>query len=368
MSAVRPLPLPPPDDDEARRQAALDAYAIVDTVPELAYDDIVRLAATLCDVPAAAISLIDHERQWFKAQYGFDRCQTPREEAICDRTIRHPGQMLVIEDLRAQSEFAPPSLRIGEQSLRFYAGMPLLSPDGHALGAICVLDSKPRALSAAQREGLEVLARQTQHLFELRRYALEQRRLLSEREAFAQRLEDARADLQRRNDQLEHNATHDALTGLLNRAALAQLRDNPAAMRQLQHAPYTLMLLDIDHFKQVNDRHGHLLGDRALRAVADAVAASIRQHDIAVRYGGEEFLVLLPDTRLATAAQVAERIRQRIAHVALPFALTVSIGLAASEPTRDWSERVFDRADQALYRAKSAGRNRVVVDDTPLHE
>lgn len=364
MSAAYPL-LPPPD--ETRRQAALDAYAVVDTVPEQAYDDIVRLAVTLCDVPAAAISLIDHDRQWFKAQIGLDARQTARSDAICERAIRQPDRVLVIEDLQAQTDVPRPTLRIDGDPLRFYAGVPLLSPDGQALGTVCVLDNKPRTLTTAQIEGLEVLARQTQHLLELRRYALEQRRLLSEREAFAQRLEDARADLQRRNDLLQHSATHDALTGLLNRAALAQLRENPDAMRQLQKAPYTLMLLDVDHFKEVNDRHGHLLGDRALRAVADAVAASIREHDVAVRYGGEEFLILLPETRLAAAVQVAERIRQRIALAPLPFSLTVSIGLAAGEPTRDWSEQVFDRADQALYKAKSTGRNRVVVDDTPLH-
>jgi diguanylate cyclase (GGDEF)-like protein len=360
MSAVLTLPLP----DEARRQAALDAYAVVDTVPEQAYDDIVRLAISLCDVPAAAISLVDHDRQWFKAQIGLDTRQTPRSEAICDHAIRQPAHALVINDLAAQSLYPRTSMRIDGRPLRFYAGVPLLSPDGHALGTVCVMDVRPRRLRAGQREGLEVLARQTQHLLELRRYALEQRRLLSEREAFAQRLEDARADLQRRNDQLEHSATHDPLTGLLNRAALSQLRENPLAMAKLQHAPYTLMLLDVDHFKQVNDRHGHLLGDRALRAVADAVAGSTRHDDIAVRYGGEEFLILLPDTRLATATQVAERIRQHIARAALPFPLTVSIGLAAGEPTRDWSERVFDRADQALYRAKATGRNRIVADDT----
>ncbi|MGO4222774.1 GGDEF domain-containing protein [Lysobacter sp. TAF61] len=365
MSAVRALP--PPLPDEAPRQAALDAYAVVDTVPEQAYDDIVRLAVTLCDVPAAAISLIDHDRQWFKAQIGLDARQTPRHEAICDRAIEMPDRTLVIEDLAAQTAYPRPNLRIGNAPLRFYAGAPLLSPDGHAIGTVCVLDTRPRRLTRAQREGLEVLARQTQHLLELRRYALEQRRLLSEREAFAQRLEDARADLQRRNDQLQHSATHDALTGLLNRAALAQLRDNPEAMLQLQKSPYTLMLLDVDHFKDVNDRHGHLLGDRALRAVADAVAASIRHGDVAVRYGGEEFLILLPDTRLESASQVAERIRLRLSQAALPFALTVSIGMAAGEPTRDWSEQVFDRADQALYRAKARGRNCVVADDTQLH-
>mgnify|MGYP003583352035 CR=1 FL=1 len=365
MSAVRALP--PLTSHEALRQAALEAYSVVDTAPEQAYDDIVRLAMTLCDAPAAAISLIDHDRQWFKAQIGLSRRQTSRGDAICDRAIEQPDRTLVIEDLSAQSTYPRPPLQIDGKPLRFYAGAPLISPDGHALGTVCVLDVRPRKLSAAQREGLEVLARQTQHLLELRRYALEQRRLLTEREAFAKRLEDARADLQRRNDVLEHNAMHDALTGLLNRAALAQLRDNPDAMHQLQSAPYTLMLLDVDHFKDVNDRFGHLLGDRALRAVADAVSSSIREGDVAVRYGGEEFLVLLPHTRLETARQVAERIRQRIASAALPFPLTVSIGLAAGEPTRDWSEQVFDRADQALYRAKAAGRDCVVVDDTPLH-
>ena len=282
MSAVLSLPLP----DEASRQAALDAYAVVDTVSEQAYDDIVRLAMSLCDAPAAAISLVDHDRQWFKAQIGLDVRQTPRSEAICDHAIRQPGHALVIHDLEAQSLYPQTSMRIDGQPLRFYAGVPLLSPDGHALGTVCVMDVRPRRLRPGQREGLEVLARQTQHLLELRRYAMEQRRLLSEREAIAKRLEDARADLQRRNDQLEHSATHDALTGLLNRAALSQLRENPAAMAKLQHAPYTLMLLDVDHFKQVNDRHGHLLGDRALRAVADAVAGSIRHDDVAVRYGG----------------------------------------------------------------------------------
>ncbi|RPE79653.1 sensor domain-containing diguanylate cyclase [Vulcaniibacterium tengchongense] len=366
MSAVPPLPLATPLE-EAPRQLALDAYAILDTAPEQAYDDIVRLAATLCETPAAAISLIDRERQWFKARIGIEDAQTPRSEAVCDRAIRNPHELLVVEDFRAQAGIPAPPLRIGGRPVRFYAGMPLLSPEGHALGTVCVMDVRSRRLSAGQREGLGVLARQTGHLLELRRYALEQRRLLAEREAFARRLEASREDLQRRHDQLQHSATHDALTGLLNRTALSQLHEDPGVAERLARRPYTLMLLDIDHFKQVNDRYGHLLGDRALRAVADAVAASVRHGDFAARYGGEEFLILLPDTRLDDAAQVAERIRGHIAQAALPFPLTVSIGLAMGEPGRDWSEQVFVRADQALYRAKAAGRNRVVADDTPWH-
>ena len=351
---------------EARRQAALEAYNVLDTRPEQAYDDIARLAVTICSTPGALISLIDHERQWFKARVGVDVEQTPRTHAICDHAIRTPERLLVVPDTSADKRFSHIHIQLDGNPMRFYAGMPLRSPDGHALGTVCVLDTVPRDLDRKQREGLEVLARQTQHLLELRRYAHQQRRLLAEREAFAQGLEEARADLQRRNEQLQHSAYHDQLTGLMNRVGLAQLRENPQAMARLTREPYSLMLIDVDHFKQVNDRHGHLLGDRALQAVADAVERSIRSGDVAVRYGGEEILVVLPSTRLADAVEVAERLRLRVTQSALPFALTVSIGVAAGEPGMALAEQVFDRADQALYRAKASGRNCVVADDTLL--
>lgn len=369
MSRPRPLhavPDTPQPADEAARLLALSAYGLLDSVPESAYDDIVRLAATLCDAPAAAIAVLDRERVWFKARVGVAAGELPRSHSICAELIwqAQPDRLLLIEDVAADARFAALGLSLEDgRPLRFYAGAPLWTPDGHPLGTVCVLDAVPRTLRAAQAEGLAALSRQIQHLFELRRYAIEQRRLLAEREAFALQLERAQADLQQRNEQLLHSASHDALTGLLNRTALAQLQGNPDTMHQLGRVAYTLMLIDVDHFKQVNDRHGHLLGDRALRAVADAVAGSIREGDVAIRYGGEEFLVVLPGTRLAAAAEVGERIRARVARSALPFALTVSIGMAAGEPGRDAPEQVFDRADQALYRAKAGGRDRLVADD-----
>lgn len=351
--------------DEARRQAALDDYCVLDTSSEQAYDDIVLLAATLCDTPAAAIILLDHGRQWSKAQIGEDYLQSPRAQAICEAAVGNPTQILVIRDISRDPRFAAMPVRIGQAPLHFYAGMPLLSPDGYPLGIVCVMDVKPRQLTTQQRAGLTALARQTQHLFELRRHALEQGRLLSEHEASSQRLEQARAELEQRHETLRQTASRDQLTGLLNRTALAQLRENPRAMQKLERAPYSLALLDVDHFKQVNDRHGHLLGDRALRVVADAVMASVREGDVAVRYGGEEFLIVLPGTGLAGAYEVAHRIRERVASSSLPFALTVSAGIAAGDPTRDRPEQVFERADQALYQAKANGRDRVVADDTP---
>ena len=362
MSAVPPMTRLP--EIEARRQAALDAYSVVDTPPEQAFDDIVRLAVTLCGVPAAAIGLLDRDRIWFKAQIGLDVSEIPQTQSISDRAIRS-GRLLVVPDLSTDAGGASSPLRIGGRPLVFFAGVPLLSPDGEALGTVCVGDSVPRTLDAGQLEGLEVLARQTSHLLELRRYALEQRQLLFEREAFAQRVERSRADLQRRHEQLQKSASRDELTGLLNRSALVKLRKDPEAMQKLQREAYSLVVLDVDHFKRVNDRHGHLLGDRALREVAVAVTACVRENDIAVRYGGEEFLIVLPGTGLAHAVEVAHRIRLRVAEAALPFPLTISAGVAAGDASRDKPEQVFERADQALYRAKATGRNRVVADDTP---
>lgn len=361
MSAVHAIP--PVADEESARLAALERYAILDTPPEQAFDDIARLASMVCATPAAAVALIGRGRVWFKARLGIDQEEVPRPLSISERVLR-VRKPIVISEARADPRGADSPVRVEGRPLRFFAAAPLLAPDGHVLGTVCVGDHAPRTLDARQREGLEVLARQTTHLLELRRYVLEQRQLLSDREAVAQRAERAHAELEDRHERLLDTARRDQLTGLLNRTALSQLMRDPAQLQRLGSASYCLILLDIDHFKQVNDRHGHLLGDRALRTVAEVLNASVREGDVAIRFGGEEFLVALPATDLAHAAEVAHRIRERVETAALPFPLTISAGVAAGDAARDGPEQVFDRADQALYRAKAAGRNCVVIDDT----
>ena len=338
------------DDCEAERQAALDRYAIVGTAKEEAFEDIVRLAATLCDMPAAAISLIDRDRLWFKARIGIDQPQLERSRSLCGHAIDAPHDMLVVQDLDEHPVYAQRRRLLGLRP-RFYAGVPLLSPEGHPLGVLSVADVVPRMLGNPQLEGLRLLAKQTQHLLELRRLMLEQGH--------------ARADLQRRHDDLQYTAHHDQLTGLLNRAGLERLRERADVQRELAAQPYVLLVLDIDHFKRINDQHGHLFGDRVLCAVADAVSRSVRSTDVAARFGGEEFLVVLPDTRLDGGAEIAERIRREVAQLTLPVPVTVSVGIADSASNTGGPEQVFERADQALYRAKKGGRNRVVADDTP---
>lgn len=345
---------------ELTRQAVLDSYRLSDTGAEQAFDEIVRLVVRLWAAPASTLSLIDRDRQWFKAGIGVDCESTPRRLSICDYTIR-VASPTVIEDVAKDPRFADLPVRIGGEPVRFYAGVPVRGWGGHAIGTLCAMDVRPRVPDAEELDSLQILARQTERLLELRWFGLEQRRLADERARTLHQAEAAHQYLRQEMDQLLESARLDPLTGLLNRAALRQLRGDPAALARLDAGPYCLVVLDIDHFKQINDAHGHLEGDRALHAVGQVVETSVRSDDVAVRFGGEEFLLILPDTSVDAAVDVAERIRAAVANLELGFPLTVSAGVAAGNPALSVPEAVFEAADRALYQAKEAGRDRVVV-------
>lgn len=154
--------------DEAARLRELDTYRVLDTLPEAAYDDIVRLASILCDAPIALISLVDRDRQWLKARQGFEESQTPRDVAFCDHAIRDPGQLMEVRDATRDARFAHNPYVTQAEGVRFYAGMPLVTPSGAAVGTVCVIDRQPRELTDAQRAGLASLARITMNLLEAR--------------------------------------------------------------------------------------------------------------------------------------------------------------------------------------------------------
>ena len=177
-------------------------------------------------------------------------------------------------------------------------------------------------------------------------------------------------ELKRYQDHLEALSTTDALTGIGNRRRLDEALDREWRRAMRNSSPLALILLDIDQFKQFNDRYGHLAGDDCLRQLTGALAAcSMRPADVVARCGGEEFVCLLPDTDEAGAAVVAARIQSRVAQLVIPHAsssvssqVTLSIGVAAMVPARDQAPTVLlQRSDEMLYEAKRTGRNRVAV-------
>lgn len=162
------------------------------------------------------------------------------------------------------------------------------------------------------------------------------------------------------------NASLDPLTGLLNRSVMDDTISREISLAHRHERPLTLLVLDIDHFKSFNDTHGHVIGDQVLRHVAQQIDAHVRETDLAFRYGGEEFVVALPETCIEGASIVAERLLRRIRKTRLPIdethkaQVTVSIGLSALR-AGDNAISVFERADQAMYKAKHAGRDQVQV-------
>ena len=167
--------------NEAARLAALRRYRILDTDPERAFDDLAHLASHICGTPIALISLVDEDRQWFKARVGITARETSRSVAFCAHAIQEPGIMMVNDAMRDE-RFRENPLVTGDPHLRFYAGAPLNTPDGHAVGTLCVADTVPRELTPEQTRALDALRRQVEAQLELRRNLMELHEALVERD------------------------------------------------------------------------------------------------------------------------------------------------------------------------------------------
>ncbi|MEO8630795.1 MAG: diguanylate cyclase, partial [Betaproteobacteria bacterium] len=178
----------------------------------------------------------------------------------------------------------------------------------------------------------------------------------------------AEVALQRANQKLEQLALHDPLTGLANRRKFVERFAYEMARADRIRTPPSLLMVDIDHFKAVNDKYGHLAGDACLKAVAGVLADSVRAVDLVARFGGEEFAVLLPETSVAQSLLAAERLRSKvqaqpvsIGDSAPPLAITISVGATSLADFTTSLDEILARADEAVYRAKRAGRNQVCV-------
>jgi GAF domain-containing protein len=210
---------PPCSHDEQKRLDALDTYQIMDTATEQAYDDVLLLACAICDVPIAIVTLLDLERQWFKARVGLEAIQTPIQDAFCAYAIAGEGDVMEVRDALIDPRFSNNALVTGEPSVRFYAGAPLITPAGVKLGTVCVFDRAPRALEARAKSALMALSRQVVSLLELRRTEAELRAMSEIQKLRQLQLEGYQKQLESVNELLRQQATLDPLTSLRNRRA-----------------------------------------------------------------------------------------------------------------------------------------------------
>jgi diguanylate cyclase (GGDEF)-like protein len=353
---------PPIPANELERLAALRSLNILDTPSEPAYDDLTKLAAFVCDAPMASISLIDEDRQWFKSKIGIDMPGTPRSISFCGHAINQ-DDLFVVEDATKDTRFRENPLVLDTPGIRFYAGMPITSPDGFNVGTLCVLDREPRELTEEKKVALRVLARQVASHFQIRQQLEALRDIQAKRIKVEQKLRESQAKLKEANARLMELVTTDPLTGVSNRRAFDEQLQNLWKLSARSQSPLSLLMLDVDHFKKINDTFGHEAGDEVLRQVARTLKHATRSTDVTARYGGEEFAILLPSTPLDAAALFAEHLRETIA--SLPWegaALTISIGAASDTASSSGRGicRLVQHADAALYEAKRSGRNRVV--------
>ena len=204
---VAPIP-----ENESFRLKALKDYSILDTLPEIEFDDITQLASQICGTPISSISLIDEKRQWFKSKVGLNASETSREDAFCAHAILEPNKILTVKDSTKDSRFFDNPFVVNEPHVVFYAGVPLVSPDGMALGTLCVMDDKPKELDELQLKTLKALSNQVVSLFELRKSKM--------------LLEKFSKDLENRNFELEkfaNVAAHDIKSPLNNISSLTQI-------------------------------------------------------------------------------------------------------------------------------------------------
>ncbi|MES2130147.1 MAG: sensor domain-containing diguanylate cyclase [Pseudomonadota bacterium] len=340
MDQHTPIPRPA---DEAERLEALRRFAQLDSPPDADFDFLTEMAAAVCGAPCSFVSLVDAERVWYKSAFGKDVAETPRDDDYCSWAILEQ-ERLHISDLRKDPRTANMELTTGPAQYRMYSGANLVTSDGHHIGTLCVLDHSARTLRGEQLALLDRLARQVMNLIELR--------------AKSRALELAYA-------RMEKLATFDELTGLLNRRALlARLHDEVQRCRR-QGSELSVVMIDLDHFKQVNDTHGHQTGDAVLRGVGALLRSRIRVTDSAGRYGGEELCLLLPGTGVAAAALLADKLRRAVADTVFrcgeaQVQVTASFGIAAYHAEHaPVAERLIEAADLTLFRAKHGGRNRV---------
>lgn len=316
------------DSLERERVEELESFDVLDTSSEEAFDSITRLAQSALGTPIVLVSLLDNERQWFKSRQGLDAEETPRDISFCTHAIESDDG-LVVEDATKHPMFESNPLVTGDPKIRFYAGAPLKTSNGYRVGTLCAIDRNPRKLSKNEEDILVQLAALVVRELELRKIA-----------------------------------AVDGLTGAMSRRSFTNFSNREFSRSNRYGHDLSALMLDLDHFKSINDNYGHPAGDHVLKVVARQCQSHLREHDLFGRMGGEEFSLMLPETGLDEAIHVAERTKAAIEALEILWVghriqVTASIGVSCIKETDSEMKAIISRADQALYDAKNAGRNQV---------
>ena len=348
-------------DDETRRLEVLQSYHLIDTAPEPAFDDIVNMASLMCGTPIALVSLITEDRQWFKARVGLDQMETPRDQAFCAHAIRNPSAIMEVPDASTDPRFMHNPLVVGEPGIRFYAGAPLLTPSGAALGTVCVIDRVPRQLTPAMAQGLQALARQVGELLALRRANSDLETLNQSVMEMQVELEHYQVKLEGENAELAQSSPVDPVTGLNNQRAFERALGEELLRVEGTQSRLALLLAEIDHLGVFARDFGAVAKDDALRRVAKVVKAQARGYDTLACLDSRRFAMLLPGTDDSEMAAMAARLRRAVSFLPpLGRGLRVSIGAAVARPI-DAPLDVMQRATSAVEQAMEQGGNQVVV-------
>lgn len=314
---------------EADRLAALESLDLLDTPRDEGLERVVRLIKAIFAVDIGIVSLIDAHRQWYKSCSGMPVDEVPREDTFC-RYVLDIEQPIIVEDATKDPRFASNPAVTGESHIRFYAGVPLRTKDGHVIGTVCAIDRRTRSFG---QKDLAILT-------ELAGVAMDRIMLMQ-------------------------SAATDGLTEILTRRAFRQEADQLISLALRHQHDLACIALDIDHFKTVNDTHGHAAGDDVLKAVSVICKGALRIGDLFGRLGGEEFAILLPHVDRDGAMAVAEKLRAAISAQPVTGAfgaldVTASFGISTLSIVGKDIETLLAQADAAMYQAKHRGRNRCV--------
>jgi diguanylate cyclase (GGDEF)-like protein len=320
--------------DDRDRLDALHETGLLDMPSEEGMQRISRLVSRLLRSPVALASFVEHDRQFFVAATGFEvepfasQRQTPLSHSFCQYVVLR-GSPLIVEDARDHVDLHD-NLAIEDLGVIAYLGVPLRSPDGHLLGSLCAIDSTPRIWEAADQDALEDLAALVCDELRLRQVTHENERL---------------------TEQLRRESRRDPLTRLHNRRSWQERAPVELARAARDGRPVSAVMLDLDGFKAINDQEGHAAGDRILERLGDCWRPLVRPPDLLVRWGGDEFAVLLSDADQAAAESVAQRLIEAAAGV-----IAISVGVATWSGQGD-ADALLDEADRALLAVKDRKRS-----------